>query len=93
MAILIIKNENVELEIPDGDLIIEYLWNNTSFPQGCADGSTSLCSCVILNGEKNLNPKTQAEINTFAKASLPNSPRNRLACQVRILKGTVELEY
>ena len=93
MAKLFIKNDNVELEIPDGDLIIDYLLQHTSFPAGCLDGSTIICACVILSGEKNINSKNQSEINTFANANLPNSSRNRLACQIRILHGKLEIEY
>lgn len=93
MARLVIKNEGVELEVPDGSAILQYLWDNTSFPRGCEDGSTSICACVILSGSENVSPKTQREIETLHKAGLPNSPRNRLACQVWIKKGKVELEY
>jgi ferredoxin len=81
------------IEVPDGAPILPYLWDNTSFPQGCEDGSTTICACVVLSGEANINPKTQQEIETLHKAGLPNSPRNRLACQVRIKKGEIEIEY
>jgi len=93
MARLFIKNENMELEIPDGSAILHYLWDNTSFPQACEDGTSPLCACVIISGEDNVSPKTQREIETLHRAGLPNSWRNRLACQVWIKKGKVELEY
>ena len=93
MAKLIIKNDKKEIEIPNGAAILHYLWNETNFPQGCEDGSNSTCACVILKGEENLNQKTQRETETLERANLPNSKRNRLVCQIRILKGEVEIEY
>jgi ferredoxin len=93
MAIVKIKNEGIEIEVPDGSKIIHYLWDNSSFPVGCEDGSSTICSCVVLRGSENLNARTHAEIVTFAKANLPNSARNRLACQIVINKGEIEIEY
>lgn len=93
MAIIKIKNENIEFEVPDGDLIIEHLWGNSSFPAGCTDGSTTICACVVLQGIENINPRTHTEIVTFTKANMPNSARNRLACQIRLFRGTLVIEY
>lgn len=93
MAKLIVKNDGIALDIPDGAAILPFLWENTSFPQGCEDGTSAICACVILRGEENVNPKTHNEIVTLQKAGLPNSPRNRLACQVWLKKGEIELEY
>jgi ferredoxin len=93
MAKLRIKNEGLELDVPEGSAILGYLWDNTSFPQGCDDGSSPICACVIISGEENVSPKTQREIETLARAGLPNSSRNRLACQVWINRGKVEIEY
>ncbi|MEW6722154.1 MAG: 2Fe-2S iron-sulfur cluster-binding protein [Candidatus Micrarchaeota archaeon] len=93
MAKVIVKNDNVTLEVPDGELILPYLWERTSFPQGCEDGSTPICACVILRGESNVSTKNHQEIVTLQKSGLPNSSRNRLACQVRVLRGEIEIEY
>ncbi len=93
MAKLFVKNDGVELEIPDGSAILSFLWEGTAFPQACEDGSTPMCACVIISGEENVSPKTQREIETLHRAGLPNSPRNRLACQMWIRKGRVEIEY
>jgi ferredoxin len=93
MAKLRIRNENIELDVPDGSAILPYLWEHTSFPQACDDGSTPMCACTIISGEENLSPKTQREIETLHRAGLPNSWRNRLACQIWIKKGMVEIEY
>ena len=93
MAMITIRNEHTRFEIPDGSRILHYLWDKTSFPQGCEDGTNPICACVILKGNENVNAKTHTEIETFAKANLPNSPRNRLACQIIIKKGEIEIEY
>ncbi len=93
MAKVRVRNDNVSFEIPDGGFLLPYLWENTSFPQGCEDGTTPICACVILRGEENVSPKTQREIETLHNARLPNSHKNRLACQVYIKKGEVEIEY
>ncbi|MDO8553925.1 MAG: 2Fe-2S iron-sulfur cluster-binding protein [Candidatus Micrarchaeota archaeon] len=93
MAKIIIKNEGISFEIPDNARLFPYLLENTSFPAGCDDGTTSICACTIIKGVENLNPKTHNEIVTLAKLNLPNSPRNRLACQIYVKKGEIELEY
>jgi ferredoxin len=93
MAKLTVKNDNVTLDIPDGAAILPFLWENTSFPQGCEDGTTAICACVILKGEENVNTKTHDEIVTLQKAGQPNSSRNRLACKIWVMKGEVEIEY
>jgi ferredoxin len=93
MAKIRVKNDGIEIIVPDGSQILPFLWESTSFPQGCEDGSTPICACVILSGVANLNHKTQQEIETLHRASLPNSPRNRLACQMWLRKGEIEIEY
>ena len=93
MAKLSLRNEGITLEIPDGAAVLPFLWEKTSFPQGCEDGTTAICACVILKGEENVNPKTHNEIVTLQKAGQPNSSRNRLACQLYIKKGEVVIEY
>ena len=93
MAKVKVRNDNVTLEIPDGAAILPFLWENTGFPQGCEDGTTAICACVILRGEENVNPKNHNEIVTLQKAGLPNSSRNRLACQLYVKRGEIEIEY
>lgn len=93
MAKVTVRNEGVTLEVPDGSAILPFLWEHTSFPQGCEDGTTAICACVILRGEENVNPKTHNEIVTLQKAGLPNSSRNRLACQLYVKRGEIEIEY
>ncbi len=93
MARVVVKNDGITIEVPDGAHLLPYLWDNTGMPRGCEDGSTPICACVILRGEENLNTKNHTEIVTLANARYPNSSRNRLACQLYIKKGEVEIEY
>jgi ferredoxin len=93
MARLKVRNDGVTIEVPDGALVLPFLLESTGFPQGCEDGTTTICACVILKGEENVNQKNHNEIVTLQKAGYPNSSRNRLACQMHILKGEVEIEY
>ena len=93
MAKIKVKNDNVHFEIPDGSRLLSYLLEKTGFPAGCNDGTSTICACVILKGDEHLNPKTHNEITTLASAGMPNSKRNRLACQVIVNKGEIELEY
>ncbi len=93
MAKVTVRNENISFEIPDGSRLFPYLLEKTAFPAGCEDGTTATCACTVLKGVENLNPKTHNEITTLAKLNMPNSPRNRLACQIYINKGEIELEY
>ncbi len=93
MAKITVKNEGISFEIPDGARLLPYLLENTSFPAGCEDGTTAICACAVLKGVEYLNAKTHNEIVTLAKLNLPNSPRNRLACQIYVKKGEIELEY
>ena len=93
MAKVTIKNENISFEVSDGARLLPYLWEKTSFPQGCEDGTTIICACVILKGVENLNSRTHIEIVTLGKAGYPNSSKNRLACQIYVKKGEVEMEY
>lgn len=93
MAKVTVKNENAGFEVPDGARLLHYLWKNSAFPQGCENGTDHTCACVILKGTENLNPKTQQETITLENVGMPNSQRNRLACQIIVLRGEVVLEY
>jgi ferredoxin len=93
MAKITVKNDNVSFEVPDGELLYPYLEENSSLPFGCKKGRCGTCACVILSGEENLEPKSRDEEMLLAKLGNPSSKRNRLACQLRIKKGEVVIEY
>ncbi len=93
MALIKVKNDNITIEVPDGELVLYYLEDSVALPFGCRNGKCGACSCVILSGEENLNSKSRLEEETLAKIDAPVSKKNRLACQLRINKGEVEIEY
>jgi ferredoxin len=93
MAKIIVKNDGVTFEVPDGERLLPYLKEYSNLPFGCENGKCGRCACVILSGSENLNIKTRQEEETLAKIGAPSSKRNRLACQLSANSGTVELEY
>lgn len=93
MARVEIKNEGISFELPDGSALLPYAKKHSSIPFGCEKGECGMCACVILSGEENVNQKSLKEIETLARIGAPSSPKNRLACQLRINGGEVVLEY
>ncbi|MFH2106343.1 MAG: 2Fe-2S iron-sulfur cluster-binding protein [Candidatus Micrarchaeota archaeon] len=91
MATVKIRNDNVEFEIPDGGFLKDYANGETAMLFGCQRGNCGTCICSIIKGEQNVNKKTQKEELTINKLGLPNG--SRLACQIQIMKGNVEIEY
>lgn len=93
MAKVKVKNDNIEFEVPDGELLLRYLEENAGIPFGCRSGKCGTCTCVVLSGEENFNPKSRIEEETLAKSGTPSSKKNRLACLLRVNKGEAEIEY
>lgn len=93
MAKVTVKNDNASFEVPDGELLHTYLAENSGLPFGCKKGRCGSCTCVILSGEENIEPKSRDEETLLAKLGTPLSKRNRLACQLRIKTGEVVIEY
>ena len=86
-----ILNEGVEIEVPEGMPIKDYVKKESNMLFGCEQGNCGTCVCSIVKGSENLNRKTQNEEKTIDKLGLPAG--SRLACQIQILKGNVEIEY
>ncbi|MEK6979661.1 MAG: 2Fe-2S iron-sulfur cluster-binding protein [Candidatus Micrarchaeota archaeon] len=85
------KNEGVSFEISDGSALKESLQKNSSLMFGCGQGKCGICLCSITRGSENIVPKNQDEINLLSKKNA--NPNQRLACQLRVIKGDVEIEY
>jgi 2Fe-2S ferredoxin len=86
-----VKNENVELDVSDGARLLGYAKAQTNMLFGCENGQCGICTCTILRGIENINPRNAAEDNLLkAKSAYPNQ---RLACQIYVKKGEVEIEY
>jgi len=86
-----IKNEGVTIDVPDGADLRDYLKANSSMVFGCERGECGMCICHISKGADNLVPRSAQEGMTLAKKA--NYPTQRLACQLRIKKGEIEIEY
>lgn len=88
MAKLILINIGQEEEIPDGNEIKKICEEKFRIPFGCEDGICGTCRIKIAEGNENLTPKNQKEEDMFS-----GEPDVRLACQCRIKKGVVKIDY
>ena len=86
MAKLIYKKTGAEKEISDGEKI-KIPAEELGVLFGCEDGICGTCMINVISGEKNLTDLTQAE------KDLERDIKNRLACQCRIKKGKVEIDF
>ncbi|MFH1521006.1 MAG: 2Fe-2S iron-sulfur cluster-binding protein [Candidatus Micrarchaeota archaeon] len=91
MAKVKIINDNITIEIPNGSRLLEYAKENTNMLFGCESGTCGTCICKIIKGEENINGKSASEELFLAKKSAQKN--ERLACQIWIKKGDVEIEY
>lgn len=91
MARVRIKNEGTTIDVPDGADLRDYLRENSAMVFGCEKGECGLCICHISKGADNLVSRSAHEGITLA--SKANYPTQRLACQLRIKKGEIEIEY
>ena len=91
MAKVRIRNDGTEFEVPDGGLLMPYAQKHSSILFGCGKGECGTCICSVSKGSENVNPKTKKEEETLSRMSA--YPSQRLACQIKIKKGEVEIEY
>ncbi|MFH1785631.1 MAG: 2Fe-2S iron-sulfur cluster-binding protein [Candidatus Micrarchaeota archaeon] len=90
MAKVKIINDNITLDIPDGSRLLDHV-RDTGMLFGCESGTCGTCICKIIKGMENLNGKSPTEELLLAKKSCQTN--ERLACQIWIKKGEVEIEY
>ena len=81
-----IKYGEKELKVPDNEQIKEACKKLGVF-FGCGSGSCGTCMIKVIKGQENLSEQTENE----KKFSLDKN--NRLACQCKIIKGTVEIYF
>ena len=84
MAKVIRGNESVD--ITDGDSIKEAC-RRLDVLFGCESGLCGTCILEIVEGAQNLSERTEAE----EAMGLPDN--HRLACQCRLLHGSVKIRY
>ena len=90
MAKIRVKNENFEIEAPDGAQVMNYV-RATNMPFGCENGDCGVCVCSVSKGVENVGKRNQKEEETLTRIGA--YPSQRLACQLRVKKGEIELEY
>jgi len=81
-----LKSRDRELQVPDGEPIKEYA-RELGVPFGCEHGVCGTCKIDIVSGEENLNVLNQEE------EDMKRDRTHRLACQCKILQGTVEINF
>ncbi len=89
MAMVRIVNDNSSFEVPDGARLLDYARERMQF--GCENGTCGICLCTIVKGKENLNMPAHEEWTLLQKKGARTS--QRLACQVWVMKGEVEIEY
>ena len=77
--------------MPDGEMLMPYAKKHSGMMFGCEKGECGTCVCSVSKGQENVNIKTHQEEKTLNKIGA--YPSQRLACQIRIKKGEVEIEY
>ena len=84
MAKIIYKEK--EAEVKDGENI-RNASQELGVPFNCSHGTCGTCMIDIVSGEENLSELTEQE-EMFAR-----DREHRLACQCRIKKGEVEIDF
>lgn len=86
MAILKSKKNKKEIEIKNGSSIKNSA-EMLGVPFGCETGTCGTCMIDIKKGKENLSELTQNE------KDLDRDKKHRLACQCKIKKGEVVIDY
>ena len=86
MAKLIFEQSGEESEINDGSSILD-ICEEMGVPFACTEGCCGTCVIEVTDGMDNLSDFCQIEEEFFGE----QSSKDRLACQCKILKGTVTI--
>ncbi len=83
----IISNKTGEgIKVADGDSIKDAS-ESLGVPFGCAEGNCGTCMIDIINGDENLSELTDKELD------MDRDKKHRLACQAKIKKGDVKIDF
>lgn len=86
MAKIISTKTNKEKEVFDNEPI-QKACEKLGIPFQCEDGICGTCMIDIVKGEENLSELTEKE------KDLDRDKKHRLACQCKIKKGNVEIDF
>lgn len=87
MAKIIFENTGKEVELPDGSSI-EDACEQAGLTIACGQGFCGVCVVDVIEGMDNLTEPTKKELEFFGEIGT-----ERLACQCKILMGTVRLAF
>ena len=88
MAKLIFEHSNEEVEVKDGAPIAEAC-EEAGVPFACSEGVCGTCVIEIVEGHDNLSKQTLEETDFLGD----DAGDERLACQCKILEGTVKIRF
>jgi len=91
MARITVRNEGTSFEMPDNAPFVDYARDSTSIMFGCMKGECGMCIITIVKGKENLNPPVHEEWLKLQKMGASSGAR--LACQLWVKKGEIEIEY
>ena len=80
----VIKKDDKEIKVANGEPIIEAC-EKLGVPFSCKEGYCGTCKITIEEGSENLSELTNEE------KMMERDRNNRLACQVKIKQGIVEI--
>lgn len=84
MALIVI--DGMEREVPDGAAILDAC-EELGVPFGCQAGECATCLVTVREGGEHLAPKN------YTEQLMGLRDKERLACQTKILRGRVVLDY
>lgn len=88
MATLKFETTDEQIELADGSPIQE-VCEEAGVPFACTEGVCGTCVIEVKEGKENLSPQTQEEVDFLGEECADE----RLACQCRIMQGTVTISF
>ena len=78
-----------QYEVEDGSPI-EEACEKAGVPFACSGGICGTCIIEVLEGMENLSPPTQSELDFIGEKDVK---KERMACQCRVISGTVKIKF
>ena len=82
----LIKTQENQIEVADGEQIRDAC-EELGVLLGCRSGLCGTCMIDVVEGEENLSELTEEEV------AMDRDRKHRLACQAKIEKGTVTINF
>ncbi len=90
MAKVVVKNDSVTVDVPDGSLLAE-IDGKASVLFACKSGTCGSCLVKVVEGMNNLEAPN--DIEAVGLQAFGSDPAHRLMCQAKIKKGSITVEY